>query len=88
MNLHVKESLLTLLLAVVSIYFFSSLKTKAEQVNKQISEQIVELEKSSLEIEERLDKFPIEEMEKKVDELENNIIEIRNILGIPKKDSI
>jgi len=88
MNLHAKESLLTLLLAVVSIYFFSSLKTEAKQVSRQINEKIVELEKSSLEIQERLDKFPIEEMEKKVEELEKSLDDIRNILGTSKKDSI
>ena len=66
MNLQVKSSLLTLIIAIVSIYFFSSLEAEAKQVNRQINEKIVELEKSSLEIQKRLDKFPIEEMEKKV----------------------
>ena len=88
MNLQVKSSLLTLLIAVVSIYFFSSLKAEAKQVSEQINEKIVELEKSSLEIQKRLDKFPIEEMEKKVEELEKSLDDIRNILGTSKKDSI
>ena len=46
MNLQIKSSLITLLIAVVSIYFFSSLKAEAKQVSEQINEKIVELEKS------------------------------------------
>ena len=87
MNQQIKSLLLSLLIVFVSIYFFSSLEAEAKQVGKQINEKIVELEKSSLEIQERLDKFPIEEMEKKVEELEKSLDDIRNIIRKSKKDS-
>jgi len=81
MGSQIKLSLFTLLLAFCCLYYLNS---RTEHF-KSISDGVNKLEESAEKNEKRLKKFNLKEMEDKVEEMEKNLIDLRNILGLSNK---